>query len=93
MRKLLIFAAWVGGIITHWLVGTTSHTRWLNEESSRQEQWQTAEYRRKYGTNIFVIANWTSYNTNFCVEVGTGTNRHPIEFGFREDGTVVWRKK
>lgn len=33
------------------------------------------------------------WGTNNVVHINVDTNRFPIEFGFRDDGAVVWRKR
>ena len=92
MKPPLILAALAAVACTVLLGGTALRTRWLNDETAKQAEWQWAEHCRKYGSwSNNVIYGW-SFNTNVVVEIGCGTNRQTIEFGFREDGVVVWRK-
>ncbi len=68
-------------------------TRWLNEETAAQAKWQWEEHCRQYGALSNLVIYLWQFDTNFTVPIGVGTNREAIEFGFREDGVVVWRKR
>ena len=76
------------------LFGVTAlRTRWLNEETASQAKWQWEEHCRKYGSLSNNVIYAYGFDTNITVSIGAGTNQHKIEFGFREDGLVVWRKR
>lgn len=93
-KKLLTILAIlaVGG--TCWLGGAVStRTRWLNEDASEYATWHWGEHCRRWGAQSNNVFYGHYFNTNIAVGIGIGTNRHYIEFGFREDGVVVWRKR
>lgn len=74
-------------------VGKPPSIRWLNEETSKQEQFRRKDHAKYYGNKADMVIMPYTFNTNIVVDIGVGTNRFPIEFGFRDDGVVVWRRR
>ena len=86
------FSAWLGGANYNPLSGTAFKIHWYNEDAAVLQYNARAENDRKYrGMAIFM---GPFYNTNiFISAMLDGTNATFVEFGFRDDRTVVWRPK
>ena len=69
------------------------HIKWLNEETHRHSQWQWMEWRKYYGKMSNMVIYPHQFNTNVTLELSNGPGTNKIEFGFRDDGVVVWRNK
>jgi len=68
--------------------------RWLRDENEQELKYQREQHEKKYGANAKFVINPELGNGVMDIygAIGVGTNRFQIEFGFREDGVVVWRK-
>lgn len=87
--KLGLFFASLVVILSVAAAGKVARTHWLNEDMAVEADYDLKKHVREYGTNTFYGKH---FSTNFHAQIGSGTNRHDIEFGFRDDGVVVWRR-